>query len=290
MNRVEYSDIYKFITSVGLLFIGISFLFPVLVIQFSNSLIQADVDKWDDWNLEEARTLFIEILNGLILNIRIASIGIGVIGLGLFSYGIYNWRARQRVIDAIQNEDLKSRQLENLSPEAKEDIIKSEIIREEIPQEEIMDNSDFIDSYMQIENGVYKKLASTFRGNYEVMQNIQLSRFTYDIIMKSKYTHRRGDLIIEIKYYSNKLSLEKVRDDATAFIEAVKFYEVSQQRRAGAILIIVHDGTSGIPSHSDIAQVTKNVEQSQGKQLRMFSTSASTLVGLSASQIVQSAV
>jgi hypothetical protein len=289
MNKVEYSDIYKFITSVGLLLIGLSLVVPYMILRWAQAINHAGSAQSDIEELYPAFEIQLQLVINLSNGVYYLSGFLLFLGLVLVSYGIICWRKRQLVIDAIQEEELKSRTMENISREGKKEIIKNEIIQSMDSIDVNNPPNEIIEKYVGIENGVYKKMAASYKANYEVLQNMQIGRFTYDILLKSRFTYKRGDIIVEVKYYSNKISLELIRQDTVKFIEAVKYYEVSQQRRSGAVFLIVHDGGEQGVSHSQITEIIQEESQRSGKPLRVLSTSALELLPLTAPQILGSA-
>ena len=44
------------------------------------------------------------------------------LGISLLSYGLYQWKKRQKVIDKIQDEDLKAKERQNLTLEDRKEI------------------------------------------------------------------------------------------------------------------------------------------------------------------------
>ena len=147
------------------------------------------------------------------------------------------------MLDKIQDEELKAKEIQNLSAKEKRDSIEEEIaetegdITEEISKEKIQQE---VDNYIQIENSIFLQISQGFKSNFISSQNVRIGSFQYDIIMKSKDSVNNKDRIIEIKFYKNRMTIENIRVAVTNLIFSCKHYETSFKRHTIAILIIVY--------------------------------------------------
>lgn len=234
MDKIEFSDINKFMTSLGLIFIAAAILLPWFINQ-NIALIILEQDSIDK-TTETAKAIITNQQDYLLFisqHLICIIISLIVIGVLFLTIGIYLWKKRQYVIDEIQNEELKSKKQQNISKEEKKEIIENEID----PSDE--DKSNTVRKYIDIENLVYLKLSSYYKVNYDTSQNIRIGQFTYDIILKSKYIEKRGDWVFEIKYFDKLPPYNRLLELINKFLLGINNYENTQKRKVAPIIILI---------------------------------------------------
>jgi len=233
MNKIEFSDINKFLTSLGLIVIGAAALLPWFVNQNISSIL-VEQNKLSNYSETAKRIITKQQENLLFMSWNLNHIVITLMLFGglLIMIGLYRWGKRQRILDEIQNEELRSKKLQNISKDEKKEIIEGEIGASET------DKSKIVEDYIQIENLIYLKLAPYLASNYATSQDIRIGRFNYDIIIKSRYLEKRGDLILEIKYINKEVSYNQLYESILNFLLAIVYYE-STQNRGNVIPIII---------------------------------------------------
>ena len=236
MNKVEFSDINKFFASIGLILIGLAFFLPWFINQNSDILF-LDEEKLNTLSPESIQIITKQQNYLLFLGNSLSWLTPILIGLGLLLllYGLSQWKKRQNVIDQIQDEDLKAKKHQNLSLEDRKEIKEEELI--ETRPEDIKTE---IVKYIAIEDKVYKKLLPYYSVNYEMISNIRIGPYNYDIILKSKYIKVRADLIVEVKYYKVQMIYNRLLDSTMQFLRAINHYENNLQRSVIPILIFVY--------------------------------------------------
>jgi hypothetical protein len=234
MNRVEFSDINRFLTSIGLIFLLSSAVLPWFINQ-NSSVITIDQNTIDSSTDAGKRIIVNQQEYLLFISDHLVCISgtLLVLGILLLGIGIYRWKKRQRVIDEIQNEELKSKQKENISPEQKMEIITHELEKED------QNPAGGVETYLNIENSIYLKLSQFYKVNYDTTRDIRIGQFTYDIIVKSKFIEQREDIILEVKYYYRNPGYTRTLDALNRLLLAVNHYESTQRRNATPILIFV---------------------------------------------------
>lgn len=244
MNRIEFSDVNRFLASLGLISIGLAFFLPWFVNQ-NNSLLLIDQDKLE--KLTPAAQKIVAKQQNTLLTINnilpIVSIGLIILGFGLLIWGIIRWTKRQTVLDKIQDEELRTKEIQNLSTKEKRDLIETEIVKteEDLTQKTSVEEMQLeIDSYIQIENSIFLQLSENLKTRYVPTQNVRIGNFDYDIILKSKDLNSYRDRIVEIKFFKNSLTYSNIKDAATKLILACNHYQDSFKRKTLGILIIVH--------------------------------------------------
>ena len=244
MNKIEFSDVNRFLASLGLICIGLAFFLPWFVNQ-NNSLLIIEQDKIQKLTPAAQQIVTKQQNTLLTLNnvLPTVSIGLIVVGFILLIWGIIRWTKRQTVLDKIQDEELRAKEIQNLSSQEKRDLLETEIEKteEDLPvKTNEADRQLEIDSYIQIENSIFLQLSQNFKTNYTPSQNVRIGSFEYDIILKSKALTQYKDRIIEIKFFKNQLTYSNIKDAATKLILACNHYEENFKRRTFAILIIVY--------------------------------------------------
>ena len=118
MNRPEYTDVYKFIASLGVILIGLALLIPWLVLQDTFDLQYttkslSDLTPTAQALIATRQATAIWLTDHLVL----ISAGIGILGLALLAYGTYQWNKRQMVVNRKENAETEQaeRNLKTLS-------------------------------------------------------------------------------------------------------------------------------------------------------------------------------
>lgn len=259
LNKVEFSDLYKFITSVGLIFIASTFIFPWLFMK--NELgIELSTEEYNSL-IAKSKDL---ANNRIKLNLTIVKLipwissGFFIVGITMVFIGLKNWKKKQDIVD--ETEDLRLAELRNkvesMSP--KEAKRKAEIeVLEEIeatvnstielnqPEKNKKPNKEkqeiLTEKLINMETLFFKKIEEFNSFNYEVKQNVKLVRdFGVDIFLQAfnKKTHR--DIMIEIKFLQSNLNMKLIRDSYNRFFLTHSHYGMQTKRNAMMEFIIVY--------------------------------------------------
>lgn len=246
MNKLEFGDINKFLTSLGLIFIGFSFLIPWIFIQ-ENKLL---VIKSKDLNeLTPKAQKIIHHQQDLLLtinqNVLLISTILLIIGLLILMIGIYRWWKRQSVLDEMQNEDLIYKKLQNISTDEKRQSIENEISTTETlsPSKEI---DKEVNNYLAIENEIFANINLNYSQNFQIFHNVKIDNFEYDIVLKSKNIELRFDKIVEIKYYKRDINLSILQNALLELIKKCKGYSTELKKKSSGILLVIYD-TNELP-------------------------------------------
>lgn len=241
MEKLEFGDVNKFLTSLGLIFIGLAFALPWFFIQ-QNSLLTIKVKDLKSYTLNAQEVIssqqkLLLTINQYILLISICLLFLGVIVL---SIGIFRWWRRQNVIDEIQNEDLTFKKMQNLTLFEKREIIEEEInnIEETVEPVEI---ETAIDKYIEIENKVFSNISLNYSTNYQIFHNVKIENSEYDIILRSNKSDLTSDKIIEIKYYKNDIILSNLQNSLFNLITKSKLYTQVLKKKCAGVLLIIYD-------------------------------------------------
>jgi len=250
MRRIEYSDINKFLVSIGLFLIGLAALLPYLYFKEDFGLyIAQDVIKKLSPSIQEVIRSKQEKL--IIIQSALPWISgiLFIIGIISTILGLIRWFKRQAKIDEKFDKELVKLELEiqSLTPEEKEEKVTREI--EEIEKEEQFQNMTevrkpslmAIQNYLNIEDEVIKVFLKYQSKNFEILPQQKLGqRFYIDLLLKAK-TKKFADRIVEIKYFKNRISLSALQSSITQLNNYVAFYKNRFLRKVVPVLIIVYD-------------------------------------------------
>ena len=155
MNKLEFGDVNKFLTSLRLIFIALSFALPWFFTQ-QKTLLTIKESDLKSFTLQAQEVLISQqnLLLQISKHILIISILLFIVGILVLIVGIVRWWRRQNVIDEIQDEDLVFKKMQNFSWLEKRETIEEELnnLGEEIQPLEI---KTAIDNYIEIENIVF---------------------------------------------------------------------------------------------------------------------------------------
>lgn len=252
MNKIEFTDVNRFLASLGLISIGLAFFLPWFVNQ-NNALLIIEQKKILEFTPTAQQIITKQQDTLLTINqlLPYVSVSLIILGVVLLVKGIGKWKERQTVLDKIQDEELKSKEIQNLSSQEKRDLIESEIENTEELDEEtsttqtknqsVEDRTADIDAYIQIENSIFLQLSTSFKTNFIASQNVRIGNTNFDIILKAKDPLLSKDRIVEIKFFKKQLTYEIVKEAATKLILACNQYDANFKRRTYPVLIIVYD-------------------------------------------------
>ncbi|SDR71349.1 hypothetical protein [Christiangramia echinicola] len=228
-NKIEFSDLYKFITSIGLLFIASAFIIPWL---FLNQISGLQLSQ-EDYNVltRKSKELFnnqIDISLWIVNNVKYIFWILISIGIICICLGLYFWIKKQKIKDQIEIYNRDKLKLEALNPEAtdvkREKDIKEEFeisntpsnttnneqLNQEKPREKpTVENLNKLKQNLEnVENRFFEKITDYNPFNYQAQSNVRIDNFIIDIILKSNIRNRYKDIYIEIKFFQKNLNFE----------------------------------------------------------------------------------
>lgn len=257
LNKVEFSDLYKFLTSVGLIIIASSFLIPWLFMKQEIGLLISE----SEYNelVESSKNLTDNRIKlGLFITKAIPYISgiLFVIGTVISSIGISKWKKKQDTVDETDQLKLtelkaKIKELDSTEIEQKaEDEVKREISlpsdkpeideKTEVEENQSINIEKLKSNLIDMENLFFKKIVDFNSFVYEPKSNIKIdNKFETDILLKSLDLKKYPDILIEVKYIQNKLKFSIVQD---AFRNLMNAYSHLFKTRKSIItyLIIVY--------------------------------------------------
>jgi hypothetical protein len=249
MEKIEYSDLNKFLVSIGITLIAIASVIPWLYLRepFDLNIEESQIQK-----LTESAQLVISKRQDFILYtinyIGYISIGLLCLGLGCIALGIRRWDKKQKDLDkrdeAITKKheaELKQLTKEEIENKAEKELetVKQDMEENKItPLPTMVKKNIFVPKYLQLERLFFEKLMLSLYPDFKVWSNNKIDDFEYDIILESSIKNR-NDYIFEIKYFPKEYSKDVLQEAAIRLGIATKHYINKTKRAAKPILVIV---------------------------------------------------
>jgi len=258
VDKVEFSDLYKFSASIGLILIALSIATPWLINHDASFVLI----KYSDMNnlTPSGRAIIVQQQTSLeFINKHIIFICSFLFfsGLSLLGWSIQKWKVRQEIIDLIQDEELRAKQFQNLSIEEKRNqiiqennieerepkvISESQINDDESPEQRLKDSAnEIISNILDIENKLYNKISSDASSKYLSYQNVRADGVEFDIILESRY-NKLKHRIIEIQVFNSRLSKQNlIRSMNRTFMSKLSYEKSTNKNTIGILLVVVSD-------------------------------------------------
>lgn len=265
LDKIEFSDLYKFLTSIGLIIIASSFLIPWLLLK-SDFGILISIEEYNQL-IENSKKL---ANNRIDLNLFILKIipylssALFLIGALLSFYGIKKWKEKQQTVDEtdkLKLDELRAKIKELTSKEIDEKAeleIKNEIeenddekpvkkvesIKEKENIEELKTN------LINMENLFFQKMINYNSFVYEPKSNVKIGdKIQVDIFLKSLDFQKYPDIFVEVKYIQSKLKFSIVQEGFGYLVRAFQNYTKGNSKKLKTYLIVVYK--------SDIAELSE---------------------------------
>lgn len=253
-NKVEFSDLYKFLTSIGLIFIASAFLFPWL---FMKNELGIELST-EDYNslIEKSKELAdrrIDLNLTIVKLIPWISSSLLVLGLIMVFFGLKNWKKKQDVVDETENlnlfelrtkiQSLKPAEVKHKAETEIEEEFTSEMnskSKEEIVSRDPQKNTSLRDSLLEMENRIFQKIIDYNTFQYKPMSNVKINDGNeLDILLQAYNNRKKADVIIEIKYIQQFLNMGFIRETYQKVVELYGHYTRETKRKTKVILLIV---------------------------------------------------
>jgi hypothetical protein len=252
MTKLEYSDLYKFLVSLGIVLISLSLIVPWLFLRESFDALLKASDISDLTPTAQALLSYRQqAALWFVRNVWWISLTLAISGLLPLVMGITLWIRRQRVLDqreeietrkvGLEVEKLK-REMESLTPteiamKAIEEITE-EVEAEEAPQPLAIDSiKTSIQEYLRVEEIFFSRLVACY-GNERVLIQQGAKDVAYDAILKSD-NPALADVVFEVKRLTRHLGLDRVRAAAEQISHLIQSYALLTNRLTTTVVGIV---------------------------------------------------
>lgn len=255
LNKIEFSDLYRFLTSIGLIFIASAFLIPWLFMKQELGIISTS-----DYNelIQSSKDLVDNRINLNLLVIKalpFISIALFLFGCVLIFIGFKKWKKKQDGIDETDGiklemlratKQLDSQEIdEKAEMEVKEEFEESSSKQENKSEKPAIKNNAEIQklksNLIGMEKLFYEKIVDFNSFIYEPKANVKIDdKFEADIVLTPNNKSKHPDIVIEIKYLQTKLNMDVVKKSFSALVRMQNHIFTATKRRPNLILILVY--------------------------------------------------
>lgn len=245
MEKIEYSELSKFLVSIGITLIVISFLLPWLYLRepFDLLITQDKLLKLT----ENAQTIIKNRQNFILESInyiQYASLSLIILGVLSIVIGLWKWikkqndlDEREKIITETHKLNFKKLSQDEVSEKAENEFITLKQDTKTVIVDKVL-KEDFVTKYLQLERGFFEKLMKFYYNDFRILSNYRINKFEYDIILESRYV-KNLDYIFEIKYYPKRYSPNNLNEALLNLEKSTKSYIKNTSRNAKPIMIIV---------------------------------------------------
>jgi hypothetical protein len=249
-DKFEFGDFYKFITSVGLALVGLSFAVPWVFLRERFDLtVSRDILKTLPIQSANIVARRLQIEEWIFRYLPTASVTLFIVGTLIFCLGCYMWWPRQKWRDRAENALTQGaeRGLMALTPaqivaratvgEADSSINTEDAVIETPAQERAVVSSAVM-SYMDMEKHVFDRLNACLSDTHYVISQQRLGAAVFDFILQDKNTGR-SDAIIELKVRVTPPNTSWILESARQAALGAQAYAATTRKSAIPILLIV---------------------------------------------------
>ena len=243
--KFEFSDIYKFIVSLGVVLISLSVLVPWLFLKEPFDLLKTQAELAAVTEIARAAILRRQESVAIILRFIHWFSAVGCICGAAFIYvGLKKWYANQLLLDEQQKIEVE------LKKQSLRDATKDEIaldIAQDLDVASVQKSSDtlfslraFESQYAQLESTVAGRLAIVLAGKYDVEQNKMIGGVELDILLRGRAKLTK-DIIVEVKSIRRGFNYGWLREVFLKNVYAKNIYAQLTGRIPNTLLLIVLD-------------------------------------------------
>ncbi len=251
--KVEYTDVKRFLVSLGVIFVASSFIVPWLVLREPFAMNVTSVDLNGLTVIGRLMVYYRQVLGlglGIIIPCMISPVLL-LFGLGFIIFGLSKWWEMQDILDR-REKAITGQEEEKLKQMSPREIDNKDIVEAqqevEFGLEEFKPQRNMIDKYTTIEGRVEFFLRKCFPpGVCTFLPNRRIGSAFYDLVIQFVGINS-PDLIIETKYTQKGYRSGWVFETATRVLFSKERYEVTLKRKAIAFILFI---SPEIPSRAE---------------------------------------
>lgn len=275
--KIEYSDLYKFLVSIGLGLIAVGFLIPWLVLRepFDLHITQESLESLTPLArsmIEQRQDYLATLVNAL----PWASAIIIVAGVGMSVGGMLQWwRKTQRIADRRRQLELEEIE-RRLRPATQADIeskMQAEAIEEleEVPQSEVL---AITAKASQVEQRVAQILQDCYRHPHRILKNQRLGHVVFDLVLLSRDVPQEfiRNYTIEVKYIRKGFKFGWLRDNLFKTLYMSDIFEKETGLASFPVLMVI--GEQDVLSRIGTSEYVDRIEH----EFETLGASASVVV------------
>ncbi|GEM_PF-2725369 len=274
MNRLNFSDIYRFLVSLGIIFYIFCVTIPWLF--FKNNL-ETKIST-SEYNLltESSQTLVDNTQRNLIFisdHVAKISIGLFIAGSICIFIGLRKWYYKQRGLDEIEKIELDVRRLklptlnkeESLEKSKKEEASLNVSTNEEkditLSEDSNSEQDDKISKYSlyDLENFISKKIRREAPFGAEVKQNLKLDDGSIADVVVQSLLKDNFDRVINILYFSHIIASFRIIETLIETQRFINTYKAMYKSRTIGFVFVVY--VEDLNSQQDIQELETTITQ-----------------------------
>jgi len=295
MTNIEYSDFYKFLSSLGLVLISLALLLPWL---FLREPFDISISASDLANLTPAAQSIINVRQETALwflqNIKWVSALLSISGIAFLSTGITLWVRKQQKLDQRDDVELaiKKLELEKMTPtqileKAVREIQEVNTDEKEEKPSPVVLVSKPLQDYLRIENLIINKLTQCF-GQDSVLPNSRIKDTAYDVILFSG-SSQRNDVLFEIKVSMARFDRSRIYGAIHQVSAGLEDYQKTTQRKAvGIVLLLLSSKVNDETLHSNkdfVEKIASEINTEKAENIQLILTTEEEFINLSGDEM-----
>lgn len=252
-EKIDFSDLYKFLTSIGVVLILSAFFIPWLFISNASNY-SLSISEYNSLT-EGAKDLYgnkVALLNLILKNVYYISFILLLFGASLLSLGLYKWSQRQKTFDQmdflslikLKHETKSLTDIESRSKTVRE--IETQIA--EVAQDETenvdrnLEKNEMINSAEAIEDEIYNLIINIDSFNFEIEKNVKiLNTWEFDLFLTSINNKINADRAIEVKYFQKNISLTNIKNDFGRLKTFSSNYRARLKRHLRIYVLVIYE-------------------------------------------------
>ncbi|MGK9123916.1 hypothetical protein M1D52_07340 [Olivibacter sp. SA151] len=262
MEKIEYGDVNKFLVSIGLVLITLSFALPYLFLK-EDFGVYLEISKILELQPHMQTLIWRKQMQVAFLQdaLPVISLLLFAFGILLSQWGLRRWFKRQRSIDEKFDTELAKSKLEltAMSP-----LEVAEKAQSEVQEIEAVNNeehktgpSDYsLIDYLKVEERVYNLFKNNPSRHFDTYTQMRLGRTEIDVVMASRSSSYR-DRIIEIKYFKTNFNHFVVDKALVQLNNTITYYKSNTGRSAVPVILIIYEPETF--KNSDIISIQAQV-------------------------------
>lgn len=252
-EKIDFSDLYKFLTSIGVVLILSAFFIPWLFISNASNY-SLSISEYNSLT-EGAKDLYgnkVALLNLILKNVYYISFILLLFGASLLSLGLYKWSQRQKTFDQmdflslikLKHETKSLTDIESRSKTVRE--IETQIA--EVAQDETenvdrnLEKNEMINSAEAIKDEIYNLIINIDNFNFDIEKNVKiLNTWEFDLFLTSINNKVNADRAIEVKYFQKNISLTNIKNDFGRLKTFSSNYRARLKRHLRIYVLVIYE-------------------------------------------------
>lgn len=249
MDRLNFSDLYRFLVSLGVVAIVLAFVVPWLVLRDGGSNIYyqdnfetlTESSKIIATGNQELQLLVIDYLPYIVLFLL-------SFGTYSISYGFIRWKKKQKEVDELDNIDLLIRRMEVPTLSVEESKKKAKKESQEIfnateskgDKQDQEESSESWKELLSVEEKVYKILIKNNPPNFKLQKDVNMNGKIADLVLQS-YTNDKLDRLVEVKYFENEITTEALVNTLHQMNRFALTYINTYKKKMRGFIVVVYN-------------------------------------------------